>query len=89
MDAAGYKHVVLGLIFLKYIMDAFEERHAGVLADWGPEAAEVPDEVCLGILHGFDFGNRLALLPAAQEHTLAQGPQSPVTPVSRCVFFGS
>lgn len=27
MDAAEYKHVVLGLIFLKYISDAFEERH--------------------------------------------------------------
>jgi type I restriction enzyme M protein len=28
MDAAEYKHIVLGLIFLKYISDAFEERHA-------------------------------------------------------------
>jgi hypothetical protein len=28
MDAAEYKHVVLGLIFLKYISDAFEEQHA-------------------------------------------------------------
>ena len=28
MDAAEYKHVVLGIIFLKYISDAFEERHA-------------------------------------------------------------
>jgi type I restriction enzyme M protein len=27
MDAAEYKHVVLGLIFLKYISDAFEEMH--------------------------------------------------------------
>jgi type I restriction enzyme M protein len=26
MDAAEYKHVVLGLIFLKYISDAFDER---------------------------------------------------------------
>ncbi len=26
MDAAEYKHVVLGLIFLKYISDAFKER---------------------------------------------------------------
>lgn len=26
MDAANYKHIVLGLIFLKYISDAFEER---------------------------------------------------------------
>ena len=44
MDAAEYKHVTLGLIFLKYISDAFEERHAAVLAEWGPEAAEDPDE---------------------------------------------
>ncbi|MDP9364737.1 MAG: type I restriction-modification system subunit M N-terminal domain-containing protein, partial [Chloroflexota bacterium] len=28
MDAAEYKHVVLGLIFLKYISDAFEAHHA-------------------------------------------------------------
>ena len=27
MDAAEYKHVVLGLVFLKYISDAFEARH--------------------------------------------------------------
>lgn len=27
MDAAEYKHVVLGLIFLKYISDAFETKH--------------------------------------------------------------
>jgi type I restriction enzyme M protein len=27
MDAAEYKHVVLGLIFPKYISDAFEEQH--------------------------------------------------------------
>ncbi len=33
LDAAEYKHVVLGLIFLKYISDAFEERHQQVLAE--------------------------------------------------------
>lgn len=27
MDAAEYKHVVLGLVFLKYISDAFQERY--------------------------------------------------------------
>lgn len=27
MDPSEYKHVALGLIFLKYISDAFEERH--------------------------------------------------------------
>lgn len=33
MDAAEYKHVVLGLIFLKYISDNFEERYQALLAD--------------------------------------------------------
>jgi type I restriction enzyme M protein len=33
MDAAEYKHVVLGLIFLKYISDAFLEKHAALAAD--------------------------------------------------------
>ncbi|MBK2256674.1 type I restriction-modification system subunit M [Francisella philomiragia] len=28
IDAAEYKHVVLGLVFLKYISDSFEERYA-------------------------------------------------------------
>ncbi len=32
MDAAEYKHVVLGLIFLKYISDAFEEQRASLLS---------------------------------------------------------
>ena len=35
MDAAEYKHVVLGLIFLKYISDAFEELHAKLEAGEG------------------------------------------------------
>ena len=33
MDAAEYKHVVLGLIFLKYISDAFEERRQEIMKD--------------------------------------------------------
>ena len=44
MDAAEYKHVVLGLVFLKYISDAFKERHAAVLSEWGEDAAEDRDE---------------------------------------------
>jgi len=33
MDAAEYKHVVLGLIFLKYISDAFKEQYAKLQAE--------------------------------------------------------
>ena len=47
MDAAEYKHVVLGLIFLKYISDSFEEHHAKLLAgksDYAGANPEDPDE---------------------------------------------
>src|SRR5437870_7813677 len=45
MDAAEYKHVVLGLIFLKYISDAFEARHAELEAQRAEGAdPEDPDE---------------------------------------------
>jgi type I restriction enzyme M protein len=37
MDAAEYKHVVLGLIFLKYISDAFEEHHSKLQTEPGAD----------------------------------------------------
>ena len=33
MDSSEYKHVVLGLIFLKYVSDAFEEKHGMLLRE--------------------------------------------------------
>jgi type I restriction enzyme M protein len=45
MDAAEYKHVVLGLIFLKYISDAFEAKRAELIGLAGEGAdPEDPDE---------------------------------------------
>ena len=45
MDANEYKHVVLGLIFLKYISDAFEEAYATLESDRDQGAdPEDPDE---------------------------------------------
>ncbi len=47
MDAAKYKHIVLGLIFLKYISDAFEEQHANLEAERAQGAdPEGSDEHC-------------------------------------------
>ncbi|WP_281750176.1 class I SAM-dependent DNA methyltransferase [Thermodesulfomicrobium sp. WS] len=43
MEPSDYKHVVLGLIFLKYISDAFEAKHRALLAE-DPLAAEDKDE---------------------------------------------
>ncbi len=44
MDAAEYKHVVLGLIFLKYISDSFEEHHAKLIAGGGEYAGANPED---------------------------------------------
>ncbi len=43
LEPSDYKHVVLGLIFLKFISDAFEAKHAALLAE-DKLAAEDPDE---------------------------------------------
>ena len=43
LEPSDYKHVALGLIFLKHISNAFEARRAELLAE-DPLAAEDPDE---------------------------------------------
>ena len=43
IDAAEYKHVVLGLIFLKYISDSFEEHFAKLQASLGEYAGADPE----------------------------------------------
>jgi len=40
MDAAEYKHVVLGLIFLKYISDAFDEQRRHLEKELGEPSSE-------------------------------------------------
>jgi type I restriction enzyme M protein len=44
MDAAEYKHVVLGLIFLKYISDTFEQHRTKLLAGRGEYAGANPED---------------------------------------------
>jgi type I restriction enzyme M protein len=47
MDAAEYKHIVMGLIFLKYISDSFEDMHGKLVsgkADYEGANPEDPDE---------------------------------------------
>ena len=44
MDAAEYKHVVLGLIFLKYISDSFAEHHAKLVEGKGDYAGANPED---------------------------------------------
>ncbi|MGL5132103.1 MAG: type I restriction-modification system subunit M, partial [Planktothrix sp.] len=44
MDAAEYKHVVLGLIFLKYISDSFEELHQKLIDGEEPYTGADPED---------------------------------------------
>jgi len=44
IDAAEYKHIVLGLIFLKYISDAFEELHEKLKKGKGEYAGADPED---------------------------------------------
>ncbi|HHP0305171.1 MULTISPECIES: type I restriction-modification system subunit M [Acinetobacter calcoaceticus/baumannii complex] len=44
IDAAEYKHVVLGLIFLKYISDSFEEHYKKLVDGQGEFAGADPED---------------------------------------------
>ena len=44
IDAAEYKHVVLGLLFLKYVIDAFEELHQKILNKEGEFTYDDPED---------------------------------------------
>src|SRR5438034_3846414 len=73
MDAAEYKHVVLGLIFLKYISDSFEEHHAKLIASEGEYASanpEDPDEYRAENVFWGPAGRALDL-PAKQHQALS------------------
>lgn len=49
MDASEYKHVVLGLIFLKYISDKFEDRYNELLAEGEGFEEDIDEYTMLGI----------------------------------------
>src|SRR5574340_363506 len=74
MDAAEYKHVVLGLLFLKYISDAFEERHAALIAERSSGAdPEDPDEYrALGIFWVPPEARWAHLKTQARQNTIGQ-----------------
>jgi len=83
MDASEYKHVCLGLIFLKYISNAFEEKREQLLfgfsdpkSEWfikdepqRADAAENPDE--------YLAANVFWLPPEARWHTIKARAKSP------------
>jgi len=63
MEPSDYKHVALGLVFLKYISDAFEAKHAALLAD-DPASAEDKDEYLAEQIFWVPKGGRWSHLKA-------------------------
>ncbi len=55
MDAAEYKHVVLGLIFLKYISDAFNDLHSKLVAGKGEYKGADPEDSDEYVAHNVFF----------------------------------
>jgi type I restriction enzyme M protein len=72
MEPSDYKHVVLGLIFLKHISDSFETRHAQLLAKY-PEDAEDPDQYAQDNIFWVPKEARWSFLQAnATQHTIGR-----------------
>src|SRR5690606_14651271 len=72
MDAAEYKHVILGLIFLKYISDAFEGKHSQLEAQRA-EGADPEDR------DEYRADNIFWVLPEARwQHLKANAPHSTI-----------
>ena len=55
MDAAEYKHIVLGLIFLKYISDAFNDLHEQLKAGAGEFEGADPEDADATLAHNIFF----------------------------------
>src|SRR5260370_7649406 len=83
MDAAEYKHVVLGLIFLKYISDAFEAKHAELAAQKAQGAdPEDPDEYRATNIFWVPPEARWTYLKSmAPQPTMSHLLPSPLTPI--------
>jgi type I restriction enzyme M protein len=72
MDAAEYKHVVLGLIFLKYISDTFEEHRAKLVAGKGDYKGADPEDQ-----DEYKAENIFWVPPAARWSTLQNSAKQP------------
>jgi len=85
MDASEYKHTVLGLLFLKYISDAFKERQ-DVLKSQPPENAdpEDPDEYLAENIFWVPNDARWgSLMAKARQPTIGQDIDKAMTAIER------
>ncbi len=93
MDASQYKDVILGLVFLKYVSDAFDERRSQIEAElradgWDPgQIARTADDVDEYVGHGVFFVPARARWRYLAEHAkgVAAGPEGPGRTIGQLV----
>jgi type I restriction enzyme M protein len=68
MDAAEYKHVVLGLIFLKYISDAFNDLYQNLKEGKGEYEGADPEDADEYLAHNIFFVSETARWQYLQDH---------------------
>ncbi len=92
-DPGEYKHVVLGLIFLKYISDAFELRYAALQAVKNADPEDKPSELATLARAAVTKRNKIMhenvteALGAAAEgdvHALGRGLEAAFAPLAEC-----
>ena len=85
MDAAEYKHVVLGLVFLKYISDAFEERRAQLLKEqeYGADPEDRDEYVGSNIFWVPKEARWSALQAAAKQPTIGKAVDDAMLAIER------
>jgi type I restriction enzyme M protein len=72
IESSEYKHVILGLIFLEYVSDAFEERHAELVAEAATDPGVDPEDPDEYVSRGIYW-----LPPAARWPHLRDNARSP------------
>ncbi len=85
MDAAEYKHVVLGLLFLKYISDAFEEQHAKLeaQADEGADPEDADEYRAVNVFWVPKEARWDVLKAAAKQPTIGQTVDAAMLAIER------
>ena len=73
MDAAEYKHVVLGLIFLKYISDSFDDLYKKLKTESSTTGADPEDKMNIP-LKGFSMSH-----PRQDGPSFRTGQNSPLS----------
>ncbi len=83
LDSAEYKHVVLGLIFLKYISDAFEERRLALADEPGADPEDRDEYIAVNVFWVPPEARWETLQAEAKQPTIGKALDDAMTAIER------